>query len=272
MPEPIEWYAGKQYDDCVAAAHDVLDDFDTNFPEYSGQGYEIAGFVWWQGHKDAQNAVHASRYELNMVNLINAFRNEFNAPNAPFVMASIGFGGWDMDMDSNYGTVHKAQMAIGDPEKHPEFAGNVFSFDARGYWRSVAESPANQGHHYHRNAETFLLVGDALGRGMVQVLNSGGGDGGFIRGDSNRDGAVNIADGVYILQNLFAQGPPIFCPDAGDANDDEGVNIADAIYILQNLFAQGPAIPPPTGACGPDPTSGAAGDLPPCDYPQNLCK
>ncbi len=170
VPEPIDWYAGKQYDDCVAAVHDVLDNFDTNFPEYSNQGYEIAGFVWWQGHKDAQNSVHARRYELNMVNLINAFRSEFDAPKAPFVLATIGFGGWDMDMDGNYGEVHKAQMAVSDPDKYPEFAGNVFSFDTRGYWRTVEESPANQGHHYHRNAETFLLVGDALGRGMIRLL------------------------------------------------------------------------------------------------------
>ncbi len=104
------------------------------------------------------------------------------------------------------------------------------------------------------------------------VIQTGEPEEQFIRGDSNGDGAVNIADAVYILQNLFAQGPPILCPDAGDSNDDEGVNIADAIYILQNLFAQGPPIPPPTGACGPDTTSGTEGDLPPCDYPENLCQ
>ncbi len=77
----------------------------------------------------------------------------------------------------------------------------------------------------------------------------------FKRGDSNRDGGMNIADAVYILQNLFAQGPDIYCMEAADANDDEGVNIADAVYILQNLFAQGPAIPAPgPDACGPDTT------------------
>ena len=81
----------------------------------------------------------------------------------------------------------------------------------------------------------------------------------FIRGDSNKDAAVNIADAIYILQNLFASGAPIVCQDAADANDDESVNIADAIYILQNLFANGPPLPPP-GACGPDPDEGGALD------------
>ncbi len=76
----------------------------------------------------------------------------------------------------------------------------------------------------------------------------------FKRGDANRDGSMNIADAIYILQNLFAQGPPLYCLEAADGNDDDSVNIADAVYILQNLFAQGPAIPPPHEECGPDTT------------------
>ncbi len=96
----------------------------------------------------------------------------------------------------------------------------------------------------------------------------------FKRGDANADGGVNIADAIYTLQNLFAQGPPILCPDAADANDDEGVNIADAIYVLQNLFADGPAIPPPHPGCGNDPTPHPMPpnpDLPECIYDQELC-
>ncbi len=97
-----------------------------------------------------------------------------------------------------------------------------------------------------------------------------GADPSFIRGDANDDGAVNIADAIYILQNLFAGGPLIPCPDAADANDDEAVNLADAIYLLQKLFAGGPAIPPPHPACGTDTTAGAL-DLPPCEYSQENC-
>jgi hypothetical protein len=50
--------------------------------------------------------------------------------------------------------------------------------------------------------------------------------------------------------------------DAGDSNDDEGVNIADAVYILQNLFANGPNIPAPgSETCGPDPSNSGKPDL-----------
>jgi hypothetical protein len=96
----------------------------------------------------------------------------------------------------------------------------------------------------------------------------------FKRGDSNRDGGVNIADAVFILQSLFAAGAPILCPDAADANDDEGVNIADAVYILQRLFAGGIPLPAPgPSACGPDPTPHPRGlpDLGPCDYCAGAC-
>jgi hypothetical protein len=93
----------------------------------------------------------------------------------------------------------------------------------------------------------------------------------FRRGDANADGQNNIADAVYILQNLFAGGPSIVCPDAADANDDEGVNIADAVYILQNLFAGGPALPAPSPGCGIDPTSTPGQGLPDCAYCEALC-
>lgn len=80
------------------------------------------------------------------------------------MVATVAFGG--KNMKGNYLTIHKAQMAVsGDKGKYPEFAGNVLSVDTRDFARSPEQSPANQGHHYNRNAETYMLVGDALGRG-----------------------------------------------------------------------------------------------------------
>ncbi len=95
----------------------------------------------------------------------------------------------------------------------------------------------------------------------------------FIRGDANADCTVNLGDAVYILQNLFANGPAISCLDAADTNDDESVNVADAIYGLQFLFANGPAIPAPHPLCGEDPSGSPSGgpDLPPCEYPVATC-
>ena len=51
----------------------MLDHFADHLPQYAERGYELAGFVWWQGHKDG-NSAHASRYEQNLVHLIRTLR------------------------------------------------------------------------------------------------------------------------------------------------------------------------------------------------------
>ncbi len=86
----------------------------------------------------------------------------------------------------------------------------------------------------------------------------------FHRGDCNSDGQVNIADAIFLLSALFpvsgGSATPITCDDACDANDSGTLNIADPISILNALFAT-PAVPlpPPTGACGLDPTADVRG-------------
>jgi hypothetical protein len=167
-PQPINWYAGKQYDDCFGEVHRVLDNFDKEFPHWKGRGYEIAGFVWWQGHKDGGEP-YASRYEQNLVHLIKALRKEFVAPQAPFVIATIGFDGWKLV--GPHKIVAEAQLAVsGDKDKYPEFKGNVLTVESRDFWREADVSPKNQGYHYNQNAETYMLVGEALGKGMVELL------------------------------------------------------------------------------------------------------
>ena len=88
--------AGKQYDDFTTSIRAVLDNFGERYPQYKDQGYEIAGFVWWQGHKDGPDPGHNAHYEQNLVNLIKAWRKEFKAPNAPWTIATVGFHGREM--------------------------------------------------------------------------------------------------------------------------------------------------------------------------------
>jgi hypothetical protein len=136
----------------------ALADLAKIYPEYTGQGYKIAGFVWWQGHKD-QNAVHAARYEQNLKRLISSLRKDYNAPNAKFVLAT-GCGNPGRE---NLGLqIAEAQLAIADPERYPEFTGNVKAVDVRDLWREADVSPKNQGYHDNRNAETYLEVGTVV--------------------------------------------------------------------------------------------------------------
>ncbi len=167
-PKPIKRYAGKQYDADVASAKSVLENLEKYYPGYKGQGYEVAGFVFWQGHKD-QNAAHASRYEQNLVRFINSMRIAFDTPKAKFAIATIAFGG---DQLASHGLkIAEAQLAVsGETGKYPKFKGNVKTIDARPFWRDSSVSPSGADYHYNHNAETYMEVGNALGRAMAEML------------------------------------------------------------------------------------------------------
>merc|ERR1711957_924790 len=85
-PVPIGWHAGLQYDGDTANAQYILDELDTYYP--GATNYKIAGFFWWQGDRDSRDDALASRYEHNLVYLIDSLRSQFKTPNAPFVSLS----------------------------------------------------------------------------------------------------------------------------------------------------------------------------------------
>ena len=75
-------------------------------------------------------------------------------------------------MEGNALTVARAQLAVsGEQGKYPEFRGNVHTIETRDFWRDESISPRNQGFHYNQNAETYMLVGEALGEAMLRLIN-----------------------------------------------------------------------------------------------------
>ncbi|HAK94276.1 MAG TPA: hypothetical protein DCM87_04565 [Planctomycetes bacterium] len=86
-----------------------------------------------------------------------------------------------------------------------------------------------------------------------------------MRGDTNRDGTIDIADAISVLSYLFgaADDPSkaylALCLDACDINDNGAVDIADPIYVLTFLFAQGTPPPVPYPDRGEDPTPDSLG-------------
>ena len=77
----------------------------------------------------------------------------------------------------------------------------------------------------------------------------------WIRGDANDDGLVNLADGIFLLNELFQGGPAGTCLAAKDANSDDGVDTADAIYLFNALFLDGPPPAAPFPECGALPSA-----------------
>ena len=200
--EKANEYCGLEYDLMVKGVHDTLKNIDKIVPHYQGQGYEIAGFVWFQGHKD--KGVPKPIYEKHLVNLIQDLRKEFNTPDLRAVVATVGFNG--MEMDPGHFMTWEAQMAVGDPKQHPEFAGSVASVDTRPFWRSRGESPTNTGYHYNHNAETYVLTGDALGRAMVRLLG-GNAEELTIPAKPEQDPDVELVFSDAVTGNFNKRGP-----------------------------------------------------------------
>jgi hypothetical protein len=58
----------------------------------------------------------------------------------------------------------------------------------------------------------------------------------FLRGDSNRDRRIDIADPINTLRFLFLGSGTVPCGDAADADDDGRIGLADAMVTIRYLF------------------------------------
>lgn len=161
-PKPITWYAGMQYDGDIARAKSVLAELDQHYP--GATEYEVAGFFWWQGDRDSRSEALSSRYEQNLAHLIRTLRKEFDAPNANFVCASLGQT--EKGAADGGGKILDAMLAVdGKSGKYPEFKGNV----AAVYTHPLSQGGSSGG-HYSGNAETYMNVGEAMGKAMVELI------------------------------------------------------------------------------------------------------
>ncbi|MFO1490278.1 MAG: hypothetical protein U1F77_04345 [Kiritimatiellia bacterium] len=82
--KPIDWYAGKQWDDDTADARRALAELDKHYP--GATKYEVMRLLFWQGERTAATPRRQIRGEPGQVHQDVA--QEFNAPNARFVLAT----------------------------------------------------------------------------------------------------------------------------------------------------------------------------------------
>ena len=125
--------------------------------------YTIAGFVWFQGWNDMFDKNGLAEYEQNLINLAADLRREFRSPNLPFVIGELGNGG--SKAGKNMLAIRAAQKSAGSTIRNGLFVSTT------AFARPKELSPnTGHGHHWFGNAESYFLVGDALGKGMVQLL------------------------------------------------------------------------------------------------------
>jgi hypothetical protein len=145
------WYAGLQYDQDVGAAQQALKDLATYYPDATK--FEVAGFFWWQGNAEGKGSVE--NYDKNLAYLFSDLKKDFNAPNAKFVCATLG------EHDKN------ATLS----QKMFTFAELPESKDKTAVFYSKPVSKGGSGGHYGGDAETYMNVGEGMGKLMVELLS-----------------------------------------------------------------------------------------------------
>jgi alpha-galactosidase len=128
--------------------------------------YELAGFGWHQGWNDRVNEKFTAEYEANFVHFIRDMRAALGAPTLPFVVAETGMTG-PSESHPRALALMKAQAAVAE---RAEFRGTVAFVGTRAFWRPIEDSPNNHGYHWNSSAETYYLIGEAMGGAMNRLL------------------------------------------------------------------------------------------------------
>jgi len=139
---------GVNYRLMVEHVKTVLSDIKRVVPDYdAAQGYELAGFVWFQGWNDlVDSGTYPNRdkpggydaYSEAMAHFIRDVRKDLNAPKMPFVIGVLGVGGptaeYGPDQQRYKATHQNFRDAMAAPAQAPEFKGNVAAVWTEKYW------------------------------------------------------------------------------------------------------------------------------------------
>ncbi len=116
--------------------------------------------MWFQGWNDGVDEQATASYGANLRHLIGDVRTRLGKPKLPFVVGETG--------NMNKPELHAGQRAgceQADVAKHTVFV------PTSAFLRAAEDSPnCGHGHHWFGNAESYLLIGDALGDALVELL------------------------------------------------------------------------------------------------------
>ena len=174
--------AGHFWREMVKHVNEVLADPKKYHPDYdAGKGYEIAGFVWFQGFNDQFNPEYHGNYADNMKIFIKDVRTTFKTPNMPFVIGVLGTARTKEKVDEN-----PVSIAQRDAAKHPEFIGNVLSVesykDYSNYSHSIFEKGwpphyhewntvgSDRPYHYLGSGAFFVRLGDSFADAITRIM------------------------------------------------------------------------------------------------------
>jgi len=186
-----EMATGISYRLMVEHVKNVLSDIKRVIPNYdAAPGYELAGFVWFQGWNDmVDGSTYPNRdmpggydaYSDAMAHFIRDVRKDLNAPKLPFVIGVLGVGGpvaeYGPDQE-RYKSIHQNfRDAMAAPTALPEFKGNVATLLSEKYWDqelTAAKAKENGVKQHSKKRATEGKMNPAQERELqVKMLNEG---------------------------------------------------------------------------------------------------
>jgi len=142
---------GTYYHLMIGLIRDALSDPAKYCAAYNPKlGYEIGGFIWFQGFNDGRAPYPANNggdkdhteYSRLLSCFIRDVRKDLNAPEMPFVIGVIGIGGED-----HHDPLRPAMAA---PADMPEFKGNVAAVETARFWDNDLSEAANAAKTWER--------------------------------------------------------------------------------------------------------------------------
>ena len=166
------------------AVHNVLKDLKKHHPAYDAAvGYDVAGFVWFQGFNDQFSDEFRNNYRDNMIHFVKDVRKEYKTANMPFVIGVLGTNMTKEGVDKNAVSVAQREAAAA-----PEFKGKVasvesykvYDLEARkvydsGWAKHFAEwcvVGSDRPYHYLGSGKFFVRLGDAFANAMIGLIEN----------------------------------------------------------------------------------------------------
>ena len=154
---------GEFYKKMLAEYREGLARLGDEFPQLAKREPELSGFVWLQGWNDMFDDEALKEYEANLINFVKDVRKEFGQPDLPVVIGELGNGG--PKAGKNMLAIRTAQKAA-----TAALGPNTAFVQTTQFARPAKESPnVGHGHHWFGNAESYFLIGDALGQALLRL-------------------------------------------------------------------------------------------------------
>lgn len=164
---PLDY--GAYYRDMVSTIQDKLANISAYVPGYEpSQGYEISGFVWFQGWNDVLDWKKINEYESNLQNLIRDIRLDLGYDAMLFIIGELGQAGVH---PSGHGSdKHVAFRRIQQRVANQSEFRNTTRFVKTSPYVIDNEASFAGGYHYYGRADTFCKIGKAFGQAMLELL------------------------------------------------------------------------------------------------------